>query len=43
MTQNMHAIIAFILYQITWHLFLKKHFVFKKEKEFWKKILSGIL
>jgi hypothetical protein len=37
MNQAMHSIIALILLQITWHLFLKKHFVFEKERQFWRK------
>lgn len=39
MTQFMHTFIGCLLVHITWHLFLKKHFVFKKEKEFWKRVM----
>jgi len=40
MTQNEHTLIAAVILQFILHVFLKQHFVTKKDKKEWSKIIG---
>lgn len=39
MSQFEHGFIAYILFQFTWYLGLKKLFYFEEEKEYWQEFI----
>lgn len=42
MTQIEHTLVAIIVIQLLWHLFIKKHMMTREDYRFWKNVWRGI-
>jgi predicted AlkP superfamily phosphohydrolase/phosphomutase len=40
MTEFEHTLVAMIILQLLWHLFLKQHFITKENSNEWEKVIK---